>query len=749
MTPLVFESMYGSIHCLIRINTWHVVLSSKSSQQTSSQGLKSDIRIFDLAVKSGKQPKNSVDISTKRDFVILIGACDSLSTQNPPTSWSDAESKLEIVDKHNDLNLHPDMQRLLSVLKGKESLHEIFLQQEEVDMAPYCFIAQPYYTEKDLAPVESQTGESQSGDMSLPCWSSGNVSLRYTIATTDQDIENAVQSHRDVLFCDASFDMVKSVKCHGRGRERCIQWLHSILQPWDEDEDERATWRAQTPQALVVGVTTTMNVLRGMLRVVSDVPGDCGSEPSHLELALPWACCTHGVKGPKVESHLGTMNRAGAVMQKHMMDDKDWKAMRQAAEASKNVDAQMSPEYRQLCDEQCQSHEMPRAERISANRAIADRIIKMQESGVRPAGCEKLWLVLEDAIATDLAEGEKEAEEEGRCAELLEQLEQMQSLMNIMSPARKEALALHTRCSSIISGLQTKNAASGLETLLKKKGTSLSEQDLKSLLQHYRSAAAANKIDNNLGIKLHEMRATVWSCLVDVLCHFNEKFSAAHIEVHMNVLEAFNSHIFVVKAAGGRAADSVNLQMLKEMPKTGVALRESLFQTECAEDKGEVERCCTEYLPKLVKDAEAWAQCALKYQGGTEEKLAKYFLPGVEKMLSGMTTYEKKADTMIAKFAGIQAEHITENLRNVSRAFAKTAGGHNKKEGEVWYTGLSTSDCNKIATLHARFKESLAESDMMNTVDRDLASLKKDRIEIQMSSLKFIIYRFLIQSEHV
>ena len=96
---------------------------------TNKKGLKSDIRIFDLAMKSGKKPKNSVDISTKRDFVVLIGACDGLTMENQPTTWAEAEAKLTIAEKHTDLSVVAEMQRYLSALKGKETLHDLFAVQ--------------------------------------------------------------------------------------------------------------------------------------------------------------------------------------------------------------------------------------------------------------------------------------------------------------------------------------------------------------------------------------------------------------------------------------------------------------------------------------------------------------------------------------------------------------------------------------------------------------------------------------------
>ena len=168
--------------------------------------------------------------------------------------------------------------------------------------------------------------EDRPSEMSLPCWSSAIVSLRFSVPTSAADVDNAVQTHRDMLLCDATYSLVKSVKGHGRGRALCILWLSSVLQPWDEDEDERATWKSQAPQALVAGVTVTMNCLRGILRMVSDVPGDMGSEPGHLELALPAEYMRNGVGAKGAPgTHLGTLNKAGAVMQKHVFEEKDWR----------------------------------------------------------------------------------------------------------------------------------------------------------------------------------------------------------------------------------------------------------------------------------------------------------------------------------------------------------------------------------------------------------------------------------------
>ena len=225
--------------------------------------------------------------------MVLIAACDGLAPQNKPTSWSEGEARLEIVEKQGDLEVQPEVQRHLSALKGKEVLHDVLAVQEEIIEETFKFyndITMPFFLDTDLQAVEGQPNQ-----RSLPTWSSTTVSLRYSICTDAEDAANAIQAHRDCLLNDGSYDLCRAMKSHGRSRERGILWLKSILRPWDENEDERQTWKSQAVQAYQQGVAFTMNCMRGVLRVLSDIPGDMGSEVGHLELALPGEFMRKGV----------------------------------------------------------------------------------------------------------------------------------------------------------------------------------------------------------------------------------------------------------------------------------------------------------------------------------------------------------------------------------------------------------------------------------------------------------------------
>ena len=656
--------------------------------------------------------------------MVLIAACDGLAPQNKPTSWSEGEARLEIVEKQGDLEVQPEVQRHLSALKGKEVLHDVLAVQEEIIEETFKFyndITMPFFLDTDLQAVEGQPNQ-----RSLPTWSSTTVSLRYSICTDAEDAANAIQAHRDCLLNDGSYDLCRAMKSHGRSRERGILWLKSILRPWDENEDERQTWKSQAVQAYQQGVAFTMNCMRGVLRVLSDIPGDMGSEVGHLELALPGEFMRKGVGARGAPSeHLGTLNRAGAVIQKHMLEDKEWRTMRQAAEAAKNADHQMTPEYKHLCEEMRQCEEMVRSfQKNARSESIVRQVSKMQESGIRPSGCKELWDSICVAITTDLDEIEQEAERHSEAPQLVPDLQQMQSMLNIMPPAHADVVSLHTRASSIVSGLQTKHAASGLETLLTK--SSLSATDLKSLMQHYQSASAAGQITSDTGKKMMDIRPTVFRCIVDKCCHSSEKFSESMISVEVSILDAFNTNTLVVKAAGGRSADAGNIHAMRDLPRKASALRLALFRTEAAEDKGEVEHCCTELLPQLAKASEAFTEASLKYQGDDlRQKLSKEFFPHIDALDGGMHKWERKAETLVSKFATIQCNHAIDSLKDLAKAFARTAGGHNTMEGKNWYHGLATAELNKIASLHQQFKDTLAQAEIADTIDQDLAKIKK------------------------
>ena len=359
------------------------------------------------------------------------------------------------------------------------------------------------------------------------------------------------------------------------------------------------------------------------------------------------------------------------------------------------------------------------------SESIVRQVSKMQESGIRPSGCKELWDSICVAITTDLDEIEQEAERHSEAPQLVPDLQQMQSMLNIMPPAHADVVSLHTRASSIVSGLQTKHAASGLETLLTK--SSLSATDLKSLMQHYQSASAAGQITSDTGKKMMDIRPTVFRCIVDKCCHSSEKFSESMISVEVSILDAFNTNTLVVKAAGGRSADAGNIHAMRDLPRKASALRLALFRTEAAEDKGEVEHCCTELLPQLAKASEAFTEASLKYQGDDlRQKLSKEFFPHIDALDGGMHKWERKAETLVSKFATIQCNHAIDSLKDLAKAFARTAGGHNTMEGKNWYHGLATAELNKIASLHQQFKDTLAQAEIADTIDQDLAKIKKD-----------------------
>ena len=130
--------------------------------------------------------------------MVLIAACDGLAPQNKPTSWSEGEARLEIVEKQGDLEVQPEVQRHLSALKGKEVLHDVLAVQEEIIEETFKFyndITMPFFLDTDLQAVEGQPNQ-----RSLPTWSSTTVSLRYSICTDAEDAANAIQAHRDCLL---------------------------------------------------------------------------------------------------------------------------------------------------------------------------------------------------------------------------------------------------------------------------------------------------------------------------------------------------------------------------------------------------------------------------------------------------------------------------------------------------------------------------------------------------------------------
>ena len=128
------------------------------------------------------------------------------------------------------------------------------------------------------------------------------------------------------IFNDATYDMCKrQAYPPGNGCVKLHTYLQCILAAWAETQGERKTWRKGTLEA-ADGIEHIVSICKGILRMLSHVPGEFASIPDDLEAALPIAMLqTTGRKKVDSESHLGTLNDAGAMMQNHMVKQEAWR----------------------------------------------------------------------------------------------------------------------------------------------------------------------------------------------------------------------------------------------------------------------------------------------------------------------------------------------------------------------------------------------------------------------------------------
>ena len=192
----------------------------------------------------------------------------------------------------------------------------------------------------------------------------------------------------------------------------------------------------------------------------------------------------------------------------------------------------------------------------------------------------------------------------------------------------------------------------------------LSATDVKGLMQHFNNALAAGHITMAISKKVLDTRPRVFMSLVNSLLHKNEKFSDTVISTEVSVLETFNTNIHVVKAAGGRAADSSNVQVMKDLPRRAASLRAALFKAEESQDQGRIEDLCKMSLPKLLSASEAWSVTALKNQvEDIRNKVSDGFHAGIDALLDGMVRFEKSTEALIRKFGTMECNHLIDAAR--------------------------------------------------------------------------------------
>ena len=720
----MFVSSHPSSHLCAYFSI--AVITSIFASLCQHAGLKSDIRIYDTRRKSGKTVKQTeVQMDRKRAFVAL---CEAASDVCPvmlvkkPLLWAEFVPRVHmIMEERKEL---PDSSCRLGTGQHAEEL-----LQEAICIAVaggrfadavrgWWRVARMWFTEEDVI-------RSEDGKLSLKPWSTDEAFLGRVPAADLTDAKEVITVFETCTFNDATYKMVKLVD---KGEpEKMLIFLRTVLSDFDfSEKKDRQKWAKASVPSVPTGLEGDMNILRGILRTLSPIPGEHGSQPEHLELV--WKMKPSKAASEKEDDmpDLGSINEAGKMLQSFMMKSEAWKKFRMGAEASKNIEVVLAPDH-EKCLATAQNlagNDLRFPQRDVVFTEIFAELKRFNESGMRADCNESILKQLLEVCKEDLKVASELPDEAADRIEIMKQIKERLARLHSKDIDTSDLCHLAMTTLTTWHSLQS---TSGLQSVLTNNITS--QIHVKELHQ-YLAATEKTEISDSIAEQLARARVQVFGVLSNVLTNPDAIPSEDAVRNEVAVLSKINSMPEVVKSAGGRKQDRAFQQAVKEVPEACLALRAKVHEAQKLIKAKKLQDCADKLLPKVLACLEEWKKITAKYHG---DATRAEFLPHsaetldtIDVILDYGLTCEKSATSMLGDMGFEIIKLASLNAKTFAEAMSKTAGGHNTEDYVEWYNAMPTRDLSSIPKLLTCFNDVLANAEMSETLDEDINRFSQD-----------------------
>ena len=655
----------------------------------------------------------SVQMDKKRAFIALCEAAQDVAPavmSSKPLPWPEFVARVVLLQSKSFVI--PDSTcRIASMTRAEELLEEVFRAALEVLLeliASWWKVARLWFLKEDLV-------KAADGSISIKPWTVEDPALCRVPAANLAECRELVWCFSSSIFNDGTYKMVKLVD---KGEtQRITTFVRTILEYWELSTSDRKTWQKSSLPATQEGLQNVMNILKGMLRALSDVPMEYDSHPDHLDLL--WVVDRKKATPP---NDLGSLNDAGAMMQAFMQKSLHWRKLRMGAEASKNIDQTLGKEHRRclhMAQELSETRLQDEGRQEKFDEIFSD-IARFENSGLRPQCNENILEQINQVLQDDFKEASK------MTAGTPNRISIMRAINDRGLEVQKRQVDMTQLCQQAVTMVvtwQNEENVSGLEHILARQ---IKTRDQVRQLHQFLASSEGAEISDSIAQNMVKARPAVFGVLSKVLSG-DEVPSSDSVKDEVTVLAKINNTPGVVKAAGGRKVDRPVQQAMTELPEAFLNLRVAYAEAEQKIGQKKLQDCADTYLPRVLSNLELWRKLSTQYH--TQQMrldLGPENLEAVDVLLDSGLRFENSAKEMIAMIGFDIIKLAAKNAKAFATAMKPTAGGHHKEAGQTWYKDLKTSELGKMSFLLTAFNEVLAVSPMSETIDKDCAKLLQD-----------------------